>query len=408
MIKKISAIVLALVLCLSVVVMPASAYTLGSGSEVAYEIRLDKDSYSAGDTVKISLFLYGKEGLEFGTGAIVIGMNSAVFAGTETPADIQASSTSGDAMASWYKDASAATWAWQTNATILTNIANGNTAEENAMFDQYLKIVLAKNASGSHANIGSNKNGIPTEEINADSEAGVAFFSIQLKLNDDIPDGTAINVGIPTGSMPKNYTYMNYYKSPGTLSTVVKTTAATSEIVNSTTATVGEATPELTIVKDKTQINFDPDQNGYYEGTFAIRQFVEFDNLLDVFGTPAEAKDGADGTGLTEVGFVYATTDKYNKTDALAVIDDNTESGTYGAYTLDNDAYISTTAKAGSYVMGYTVKNIADKSVSLTILAYAKYVVNGEEAIATFEIAGDYSDIYSTYESKIPPVKPEA
>ena len=58
--------------------------------------------------------------------------------------------------------------------------------------------------------------------------------------------------------------------------------------------------------------------------------------------------------------------------------------------------------------MGYTVKNIADKSVSLTILAYAKYVVNGEEAIATFEIAGDYSDIYSTYESKIPPVKPEA
>ena len=176
MVKKIGAIILALLLCVGIVVMPASAYELGASSEVAYEIRLDKEFYEAGDTVTISLFLYGKPGLEFGTGAIVIGMNSNVFACDETPADIQASSTSGDAMASWYKSADTATWAWQTNATILTNITNGNTAEENEMFDSYLKVVLAKNASGSHPNIGSNKNGIPTEDINADSEAGVAFF----------------------------------------------------------------------------------------------------------------------------------------------------------------------------------------------------------------------------------------
>lgn len=409
MIKKISAIVLALVLCLSVVVMPASAYELGSSSEVAYVVELDKDSYSAGETVTVNVYLYGKSGLEFGTGAVVVGMNSAVFDMADNAiADVKASAVGSKLMESYYKAANGLAWAWQTNATVLKNIGNNNTAEENTMFDQYIKFTFARNTAGTHDNAGSNKNGLPTDEINADSEAGVPFISFELVVKADVADGTVINVGIPTGAMPNNYTYMNYYANPGNATTVTKTKQATSEIVNSTTATVGEATPELTIVKDKTQINFDVDGNKLYEGKFAIRQFVEFDNLLDVFGTVEEAKDGADGTGLTEVGFVYATTDSYKKADALAVIDDNTMPGTYGAYTLDNDAYISTTSKANSFVMGYTVKNIADKSVSLTILAYAKYVVNGEEAIATIEIAGDYSDIYSTYESKIPPVNPEA
>lgn len=395
MIKKISAIVLALVLCLSVVVMPASAYTLGSGSEVAYEIRLDKDSYSAGDTVKISLFLYGKEGLEFGTGAIVIGMNSAVFAGTETPADIQASSTSGDAMASWYKDASAATWAWQTNETILTNIANGNTAEENAMFDQYLKIVLAKNASGSHANIGSNKNGIPTEDINADSEAGVAFFSIQLKLNDDIPDGTAINVGIPTGSMPKNYTYMNYYKTPGASTKVVKTTAATSEIVNSTTAKIGAAeVPGLTVAGLKQQIKPGTKE----DGTFSYRVFADLTNFVDIFGDIAGAKGADDNTYITEAGFIYNKGAAVDEDLAYAQVTGGEV--TYSGKNWQRSAYISSTAVSGKYVMACVVYDIpdADAGETLSVLAYVKYVQNGVEKVAYCDAyTGTFETLYNKY-----------
>lgn len=398
MIKKISAIVLALVLCLSVVVMPASALEDGQGA--LFSVELDKEYYSAGDTVTVKVFVEVADGKEWEASNIVIGMSSEVFNMDENAIDdIKASAVVNAAVESFYKAPTDTSWAWQTNATILKNINDNNTTEEQAVYDQYVKLLFGKNANGSHENCQSTKNGLPSDELNAETDPYVTF---ELKVREDVADGTVINVGVPTGSIAKNYTYYKAFSNPGNATTKANVVSATAGY---TTATVGEATPELTIVKDKTQINFDPDQNGYYEGTFAIRQFVEFDNLLDVFGTLAEAKDGADGTGLTEVGFVYATTDSYNKTDALAVIDAGASSG---AYTLDNDAYISTTSKANSFVMGYTVKNIADKSVSLTILAYAKYVVNGEEAIATFEIAGDYSDIYSTYESKIPPVNPEA
>ena len=389
MIKKISAIVLALVLCLSVVVMPASALDLGS-AEIGYEIKLDKEFYSAGDTAIVSVYINAKDTYELGTGLLMIGMSSAVFAQADNAtSDISATAVGNETMQTFWKTPDLFTYAWASPAQI-SAVSGSNSEAENAMYDQYLRITIAR-ATGTDY---GTKNGLPAADLNADAEP---FMQFELKVAEGVADGTVINVGIPGGVLAKNQTYVNYYKSPGTATTIAKI-SNTGAVSNAATATVGKATPELTIVKDKTQINFDPDQNGYYEGKFAIRQFVEFDNLLDVFGTAVEAKDGADGTGLTEVGFVYATTDKYNKTDALAVIDAGASSG---AYTLDNDAYISTTAKAGSYVMGYTVKNIADKSVSLTILAYAKYVVDGEEDIATFEIAGDYSDIYEQFESKI-------
>lgn len=414
MVKKISAIVLALVLCLSVVVLPVSAagfgdgYSLPDGAQIAFKVELDKEYYSAGDTATVSIYVVADESLEFGAGAIAVGFNTAVFNTTDnTAATIKASATSTELYGTYYKTANQSSWGLltgTTNTQIKKIIAN-NTAEENTLYDAYAKITVGRNMSGTHENAASNKNGIYGSEISSTSEPLITF---KLKVAADVADGTAINVGITSGSVSSaaGQTYFKVFSDPGNATTAVNTDETTTDMSSLvTTATVGEATPDLTIVKDKTQINFDVDGNKLYEGTFAIRQFVEFDNLLDVFGTLAEAKDGADGTGLTEVGFVYATTDSYNKTDALAVIDAGASSG---AYTLDNDAYISTTSKANSFVMGYTVKNIADKSVSLTILAYAKYVVNGEEAIATIEIAGDYSDIYSTYESKIPPVNPEA
>lgn len=322
MIKKISAIVLALVLCLSVVVMPASAYSLGASSEVAYVIELDKDKYEAGESVTVNLYLYGKSGLEFGTGAIVIGMNSALFDMAENVIDdVKGGSTCSDLMASYYKSSESLSWAWQTNATVLTNISNGNTADENAMFDQYIKFTLARNTAGTHDNAGSNKNGLPTDEINADSEAGVAFVSFSLKLKDEIEDGTEINFGIPTGSMPKNYTYMNYYKTPGTATTVVKTTAATSEIVNSTSAQIGAAFefPVFTIADGSNAIRFEKNADKSYANKVSVRTMAKIPAADLQAATGATSNDDIEAK-IVKVGFVYApTTTTFNAADAQTV-----------------------------------------------------------------------------------------
>ena len=458
MIKKISAIVLALVLCLSVVVVPVSAVELGDAKQ-AFEVKFDKEYYSAGDTAVVSVYVKAAEGYEIGASYLTIGLNSAVFPqGENSTTDIKASLVTNGVGSTHFKDpATFSTVQWATSGQV-SGMTSSNTADENALYDQYIRISLNKNTEDGTGT----KNGFPAAELNNDEDPIIQF---ELDVATGLADGTAINAAVTTGSISKGLSYIGYYSAPGSSTQTKKFTVADSTTV-AATATIGAATPTytvtykdgdtvlekfadveegkptptisdptkdgfffkgwspavaetvtadatyvaewipaLTIAKDKTQINFDVDGNKLYEGTFAIRQFVEFDNLLDVFGTAAEATNGADGTGLTEIGFVYATTDSYKKADALAVIDAGASSG---AYTLDNDAYISTTSKANSFVMGYTVNNIADASVSLTILAYAKYVVNGEEAIATIEIAGDYSDIYSTYESKIPPVNPEA
>lgn len=385
MIKKISAIVLALVLCLSVVVVPVSAYdyTLASGSEVAYIVELDKEYYSAGDTVTVNIYLYGKEGLEFGTGALVIGMNSAIFDMSENDvANIKETGVGGDAMASWYKDVPNASWAWQTNATILNNISANNTEEENAMFDQYLKITLAKNTSGTHENIGSNKNGIPTEDINADTDAGIPFIQIQLKVRDDVADGTAVNVGIPTGPMAKNYTYMNYYKNPGSATTVVKTTAATSEVVFSTTAKIGEEPAEiipLQLSHWKNQIRFDTYKDGTYSGTFDGRILMSIDNFDEVFETVANAE-----TKVIDAGFIFAKSTNGTAMDA-ATAQAQVEGGA-ATYSQVKNAFVSTAFSEKDYVMSCMIENVkdADKAtVSLSAMAYVVYTdANGKTAYA--------------------------
>ncbi len=447
MIKKISAIVLALVLCLSVVVMPASAYELGASSEIAYVVELDKDSYSAGETVTIKVFLYGKSGLEFGTGAIIVGCNTAVFDQAENDkADVQASAVGSELNESYYKAANGSTWAWQTNTTVYNNIVAGNTAAENAMFDQYMKYTIARNTSGTHDNAGSNKNGLPADEINADAENGIPFVSFQLKLKDDIADGTVINVGVPTGAMPKNYCYMNYYKDPGNLTTVVKTTQATSEIVNSTTATIGKATATYTVtyVDGSTELGkftvedgaatptiANPTKAGYtfkgwspaladtvtgdvtyvaqweedlnvaelrqqikftktfnsetkeYDDTIAFRVIADITNFEAIFGSAAGADDTTEG--MADNTYITEAGFLYNKGAAIdeTAAKAQIQSGS-GAYTQQKQAYISSKAIADKYVMACVVYDVpvAEIGDTLSVVAYVKYMQNGVEKIA--------------------------
>ena len=369
MIKKISAIVLALVLCLSVVVMPASAYSLGASSEVAYVIELDKDKYEAGESVTVNLYLYGKSGLEFGTGAIVIGMNSALFDMAENDIDdVKGGSTCSDLMASYYKSSESLSWAWQTNATVLTNISNGNTADENAMFDQYIKFTLARNTAGTHDNAGSNKNGLPTDEINADSEAGVAFVSFSLKLKDEIEDGTEINFGVPTGSMPKNYTYMNYYKTPGTATTVVKTTAATSEIVNSTSAQIGPAFvfPEFTIGAGKDAIRFEKNADKSYAQKVTIRTMAKIAAADLQAATGATANDDIEAK-IKSVGFVYApSTTAFDAANAETVA----KGGSVAGYVKQPVSYIQYDGTSYNFTCLVEVQDADVASANFNTYAY--------------------------------------
>lgn len=389
MIKKISAIILALVLCLSVVVVPASA--LESGKEVGYRIELDKEYYSAGDTVTVKLYLDADETKEYGTGAVVFGMSSAVFSTTDNAvATVKASSTGNAAFESFYKLTTASTWSWQTNTTILNNIKTNNTDNENALFDQYLKIVIARNTSGSHDNAGLNTNGLPGADINAETDP---FITFQLKVRDDVADGTVINVGVPTGPMAKNYTYMNYYSDPGNSNKVTKTTTATSEVTFSTTSQIGEAVTELSVVPMKQQIKNNAD------GSFNYRIIAELDNMWEVFADTADVLGEDDGLYISEAGFIYNrnTTEETAKIDvdkALTQINGGTV--TYGQVDENGrnlqhqkSAYIQTNYE-NTVAMACVVYNIPaeDANQYLSVLAYIKYVQGGVEKVA-------YCDAYT-------------
>ncbi len=369
MIKKISAILLALVLCLSVVVMPASAYELASDSVVAYVVELDKEYYSAGDTVTISLYLYGDADTHFGAGAFVFGCHSDVFAQDDNAAeDVKASATTGDTAGTFYKDFAAQTWAWQTNATVYKNIVDNNTDEENEKFDQYIKVAAARQSTsaGTHENSSNTKLGYPGSDMNAESEAGVPFVSFQLKLRDDLADGTKIEVGIPTGPMAKNYTYMDTFKSPGTATTKVKTTAANSEVVWSTDSTIGSAMEyEDSIVSFwKDQIKM---ENSDYT-SFSIRHLAQIEaSVWDTTFGIDEDKDVEGTKNITDIGFIFQRSDGFDKDAAAKWLQ---AGATDDSFTKAGVNFVSTGMKDGYYVFSCTITGVSDPDASLSSLGY--------------------------------------
>lgn len=392
MIKKISAIVLALVLCLSVVVVPVSAVEL-NGAKQAFEVKFDKEYYNAGDTAIVSVYAKVAEGYEIGASYISIGLNSAVFAQADnSTTDIQASLTTNDIAMFYFQDPSTLGVTW-TTANQTTQINNASTAEEAALYDQYLRINLKKNTTSGYGTY----NGLPSEDFNAD-EAPLMQF--ELKVAEGLADGTPINAAITTGTISKNMTYMAYYSSPGSKSTTAKFALADTVMV-AATATIGA--PALAIEKEKQQIKFGV-TDGEYNNTFAARTFVKFTNFSEVFDDAADALDTADGDGLLEVGFVYKV-GAFDETTAKNYIADaefgdviGTEKSVDG-YTIDRHAYVSTSVVENGYAMGATINNIpaADKTTNITVLAYAKYTTGGDPVYAYCPVSGTFETLYNTY-----------
>ncbi len=398
MIKKISAILLALVLCLSIVVVPTSAVEIESGNNIAYEVKLDKEYYNAGDIVTVSLYLYGNDEKEYTDGAIVLGCNSDVIDTSENVgSDIMSEAVIGDTVSAFFKaPADGATWTWQTNATILNNIKTNNTAEENELFDQYLKFPVARLGSAdiSYEYSGSNtKHGFLGSDLNAAYDAGEAFYTFQLKLKDDIEDGTKINIGVPTGPMAKNYTYINYLKSPGTGTTKTKTAAADSVVIWSTAAQIGEEPAEFTplaVSYWKDQIRFDKYSNGSYSGTFDYRILATIDNFDEVIGT--------DYDKVTDVGFIFNKGAAINADTAKAQVE-----GGAKTYSQVSNVYVSTAYQGKNYVISCLVNNIpdAEKGTTLSAMAYVEYVVDGVTYYAYSAVqTSDFSGLYNTYYSQ--------
>ena len=103
MVKKISALFLALVLCLTAMVVPVSALELGD-AQIAFELKWDEEYYKAGDTAVLSVYMDAADELSLYTGSFIIGVNSAVFpTDINSQDDLRAGSTTSELFNSYYK-----------------------------------------------------------------------------------------------------------------------------------------------------------------------------------------------------------------------------------------------------------------------------------------------------------------
>lgn len=403
MIKKISAIVLALVLCLSVVVLPASAagfpgdYTLAEGKSIAYKIELDKASYKAGDTVTVNVYLNVESVDQIHTGSMLFAVNSDLFdiTTTNTANNVKATAVGNATYNSFYNDPTGLVWSWQA-AAIKTRVQTASTAEENATYNEYLKVVLTRNTSGSHPNAGLNTAGLPGADVNADTDP---FLSFKLVLKDSIPDGTAVKVAIVSGAIKSTpaQTAFKVFDNGATTNTSPATSAYdVSQAIG--TATVGSAASSI-LNPLKSQIRFDKNADNTYAGTFAVRQLavVSKADFENAFGTTVEAQKAA----IAEVGYVFARTSTVATFDvaaAKALIENGTAAAGYTKLTVD---YITTKADLvgeGNYGFSCIVANIpdADNGDGISALAYIK----GNDGTFHYYPAAEltsFNTLYNTY-----------
>lgn len=410
MMKKIGAVLLALVLCLSVAVLPVSAgfdadYTLADGKRIAYKVELDKASYNAGETVTVKVFLKGDSGVEFHTGSLLFGVNSDVFDITVNAANtVKATAVANETFNSFYNDVTGLNWAWQA-AAIKTRIATASTAEENALYNEYLKVVLTRNTSGSHANAGLNTNGLPGDDVNADAEP---FIQFQLKLKDNIADGTPVNVAITSGSIkcsPAQTAFKAFLDgSTKNVSPAVDTYDVSAAVASATVGEVAPAGPVLT--KAKSQVKMTATSATTVADAFQFRVIssisaADWDTYFANTG-----KAGADANAITKVGFVvYKGTTGFNLDTAKAAVAGTAADG-YQVATTDYIQHVDgADAKFGCRIDITSAETRSD----VTYVAFAQYLdASGAAQVVFYDasyealLATNYTGIVAAYLAKFP------
>lgn len=408
MIKKIGAVLLALVLCLSVAVLPVSAgfdadYTLADGKNIAYKIELDKASYNAGETVTVKVFINAGSNVELHTGSLLFGVNSSVFDTTVNAANtVKATATANETFSSFYNEVSGLNWAWQA-AAIKTRVSNANTEAENALYNEYLKVVLTRNLSGSHANAGLNTNGLPGDDVNADADP---FIQFELKLRDDIADGTPVNVAITSGSItcsPAQTAFKAFLDgSTKNVSPAVDTYDVSAAVSSATVGTVAAA-PVLT--KAKSQVKMTPNSATTVEDAF---QFRVISTISSADWDTYFANTGADATtnAITSVGFVaYKGTAGFDLDTAKAVVTGTVADG-YSVATTD---YIQHTEGSDAQFGCRLEITSAETRSDVTYVAFAQYVDAAGAAQVVFYdaayealLATNYTGIVASYLAAFP------
>ena len=405
MVKKISALVLALVLCLSVVVVPASAGVDLGDDTFAIALEWDKSSYKAGDTAYLSVYADGADDLSFFTGTITFGVSSSVFdPAVHTTAYLKENTETADWFNSYYTAAADGAIS-QLAASVANNVTAANTAEEKALYDWYVKIGFAKNGSGWHENTSNTKDGFYGSDFNPDEPLMVIAFTVR----EDVADGTAVRAAVTSGTFLKPTatapsTGIKYFKTPGSSTTKVNVSADAIAISQADTmntngeVVIGEEVA-ASIVKPLRdgQIRFH--KNGTaYAGSFDVRALAvisgaDFDAT---FTDIATAK-----TMISEIGFVFAqganvTAPSMDAVKALV------ENGTAAAgYTKKTVNYISTSVDEGNYVFSCIATDIpdAEKNNSLVAVGYIAYTVDGETVYAYYPAAQtiSFAGLFNTH-----------
>ena len=405
MVKKISALVLALVLCLSVVVVPASAGVDLGDDTFAIALEWDKSSYKAGDTAYLSVYADGADDLSFFTGTITFGVSSSVFdPAVHTTAYLKENTETADWFNSYYTAAADGAIS-QLAASVSNNVTAANTAEEKALYDWYVKIGFAKNGSGWHENTSNTKDGFYGSDFNPDEPLMVIAFTVR----EDVADGTAVRAAVTSGTFLKPTatapsTGIKYFKTPGSSTTKVNVSADAIAISQADTmntngeVVIGEevAASIVNPLRDG-QIRFH--KNGTaYAGSFDVRALAvisgaDFDAT---FTDIATAK-----TMISEIGFVFAqganvTAPSMDAVKALV------ENGTAAAgYTKKTVNYISTSVDEGNYVFSCIATDIpdAEKNNSLVAVGYIAYTVDGETVYAYYPAAQtiSFAGLFNTH-----------
>lgn len=412
MIKKISAVLLALVLCFSVVVLPVSAagfgsdYTLADGKRIAYKVEFDKDHYSAGDTVTVNVYLNVNSNTQIHTGSMAFGVNSAVFDKTvNDAATVKATATANDTYNSFYNEISGLNWAWQKDA-IVTRVSAANTADENAAYDQYLKVVFTRNLSGSHENANKNTAGLPGDDVNADK---APFFSFKLKIRDDVADGTPINIAITTGtigSKPAQTAYKAFLDGATTNESPAITAYDVSAAV--ATATVGTPAPAgPAVTKAKSQVKMTATSATKVADEFSFRVISKIsDSDWDTYFKNTGVA-GATTDYITAVGMVaYKGAAAFDAETAKKVV-----AGTPATdYSAAKTNYISKASDTADAEFGAIIKaKHSTLTNDVTYMGFVQYVdASGNAQTIFYETAGtaalstDYDNIVSKYLKAFP------
>lgn len=400
MTKKISALILALVLCLSVVVMPmsvnAAEIVLEEGQQIGFLLEWDQAYYHPGDTATLSVYMDAADDLSLQGGSLLIGLNSAVFSAAENPKeDLAANSTTAEWFNAYYIALDAGKVAWLAD-TVVPKVQAANTDEENALYDQYVKVTLGKNTAGWHENTGTTKAGFNGSDFVTDEPA----FTITFKVRDDAEEETVAKAAITSGSKTCTplQTAIKYYKNPGSATTTANI-AATATSVEKAITNDAVAIRSALVNPLKGQIRFDTNADKSYASTFDVRALAVISeaDFTTMLGSEANAAEK-----IKEVGFVFAAGSgvKAPSMDAVKAL---VENGTAAdGYTKKSVGYLSTSLINGGYSFSCIVENIpdAEKTNSLVAVGYIKYL--DAEGQAKYEYYTDaqsvsFETLYNAY-----------